>query len=149
LYEQNGYTTEKLFDTLALDILPVYYGALDAPNVTVLPSFVRASDFSSPTKLAQHLLFLDGNNEAYEAYFTWKRTSPDVAFDPKYLDLLAKQWAGPLEHRLTREQGIHNVRRAAACCRLCNKEFVSNAPEFRPVPRYWTRAEIQKVFYGK
>jgi hypothetical protein len=67
------YVTEKFFDPLMAGTVPVYRGA---PNIEDFAPgekcFINADDFSSPRELADYLNYLDGDAEAYEAYFKWK-----------------------------------------------------------------------------
>jgi hypothetical protein len=35
--------------------------------------FINVLDYDSPKKLAEYLLYLDGNKTAYNAYFKWKK----------------------------------------------------------------------------
>lgn len=121
---QNGYVTEKLFYTLNMPIIPVYYGWIQVPNVTKTPSFIRVTDFASPKSLSEYLLYLDENNAEYMKYHEWRFKS--IAFENGYLDKLSRYVAGPDEEmiyeRLTPRPAYPN--RVAQFCRLCNPEEV-------------------------
>lgn len=64
--------TEKFFSILQLDVVPVVFGAADYRTIAPKHSYIDALDFSSPTKLAEYLHLLDGNNELYMDYLEWK-----------------------------------------------------------------------------
>ena len=36
-------------------------------------AYIDVKDFESPKKLAEYLIYLDSNKEAYNAYFKWKK----------------------------------------------------------------------------
>ena len=67
------YATEKFFEILRHDIIPVVYG--DGSYSTYVPKsgYINAFDFSSAEQLAQYLMFLDKNKTAYNSYFKWKK----------------------------------------------------------------------------
>ncbi|KAH9261615.1 hypothetical protein BASA81_000271 [Batrachochytrium salamandrivorans] len=145
---QDGYVTEKLFFPLSQDVIPVYFGALDAPNITTTRSYIKASDFPTPELLAEYLVYLDNHPEKYHEYFAWKLRDEDV-FETAYLKTLAKQWIGARERAETREVKKHFADRTAACCRLCNREFMLQSTSNRQlVPKYLTSAQLQQRFYN-
>ncbi|XP_063585989.1 alpha-(1,3)-fucosyltransferase C-like [Penaeus indicus] len=66
------YATEKFFGTLKLNVIPVVYG-LGNYSIQAPPhSYIDALSFPSVKKLAEYLLYLDGNDTAYNEYFRWK-----------------------------------------------------------------------------
>ncbi len=71
-------------------------------------------DFSSPGELAEHLLRLDSNPEAYLAHFWWK-------------DHYRAVWS--------------KGRKSAAFCELCRKLHAPHEPAkvLRDVERWWWR----------
>lgn len=148
---QDGYVTEKLFTVLRMRILPVYLGALDAPNITLAnsPCFVRVSDFPTPKHLAEHLLRLDRDANEYNKYFQW-RSNPSL-FDPSYLDLVANKAPGKDENSWYKSAGAKFNRRAL-CCRLCDGELLAKLKVEHDQAQYvvhekWTDSQIQKVFF--
>jgi len=145
-----GYVTEKLFTVLNMGIVPVYLGAPDAPNITVTPSFIRAADFGNPKELAEYLLHLDAHPDEYMRYHAW-RTDPN-AFDPAYLDLVARQMPGQTELHTYRGHGYSKYARRAACCRLCDENMLERAKanHKRLVGGKWRTEEINhRLFQGK
>ena len=69
----NEYITEKFFDTLNYDILPVVLGAGDYSKYAPKSAFINAIDFPAPKQLAEYLAYLNSNQTAYNEYFKWKR----------------------------------------------------------------------------
>jgi hypothetical protein len=67
------YVTEKFFDPLLAGSVPVYLGA---PNIEEFAPghhcFIEASRFDSPRALAQYLMALDADQNAYAEYLRWK-----------------------------------------------------------------------------
>lgn len=67
------YVTEKFFQPLLAGSVPVYLGA---PNIDDFAPgehcFINAADFATAKELAEHLLMLNSNDQAYAEYFTWK-----------------------------------------------------------------------------
>ena len=82
------YVTEKFFHPFRVGIVPVYLGA---PNVEEFSpgkkSFINTADFQSPQELAEHLLWLDNNDDAYQEYFQWKRHP----LNPSFLKIISMQ----------------------------------------------------------
>ncbi|XP_051526639.1 4-galactosyl-N-acetylglucosaminide 3-alpha-L-fucosyltransferase 9-like [Myxocyprinus asiaticus] len=68
------YITEKLFNPLALGTVPVVLGPPRENYEQFIPSeaFIHVDDFPSPKELADHLKFLDQNEDIYRQYFTWR-----------------------------------------------------------------------------
>ena len=76
------YVTEKFFDPLISGSVPVYRGApnvdLFAPGVN---SFIDASKFAGPRELAEFLVYLDNNDEAYRSYLAWREAGLSTGFE--------------------------------------------------------------------
>lgn len=71
---EKDYLTEKFFDPLQVGCVPVYMGAPNADDFA--PGnhcFVNAADFSGPKELAEFLLELNEDDEAYNAYHAWRK----------------------------------------------------------------------------
>jgi len=139
-----GYTTEKLFMTMMMPVVVVYYGAINAPNITKTPSYIRASDFATPKALADYLLYLDAHDDEYLKYHAWRTDASQ--FDDYYLDMLSMRIPGPQELEPYYARKLPRHPRAAACCRLCDENYVKKAAATRQAKdlvtekwRYWVR----------
>lgn len=146
---QDGYVTEKLFFTLNIPVIPVYYGCLNVPNVTKTPSFIKASDFSSPKSLADYLLFIDTNNQEFMKFHEW-RWNPQL-FEEEYLHRLTFGAAGP-DEQLTYLNVSNGSNRYAQFCRLCNEKEVKRLASLPRDPRSFinpamTLNQIRKKFF--
>ncbi|XP_017541131.1 4-galactosyl-N-acetylglucosaminide 3-alpha-L-fucosyltransferase 9-like [Pygocentrus nattereri] len=69
------YITEKLFNPMISGTVPVVLGPPRANYEEFIPadSFIHVNDFKTPQELAEHLTYLDQNQEMYEQYFTWRK----------------------------------------------------------------------------
>jgi Glycosyltransferase family 10 (fucosyltransferase) C-term/Fucosyltransferase, N-terminal/Coenzyme PQQ synthesis protein D (PqqD) len=86
------YVTEKFFDPLLAGSVPVYLGA---PNIEDFAPgdhcFVNAADFADPRALADYLLEVSMDEQAYSRYFAWK----EQPFRPNFVRLLEQQQEHP------------------------------------------------------
>ena len=67
------YVTEKLFQTLMYDTVPVVLGGVDYDRFAPPHSFIDVRQFESAKQLADYLLLLDLSDHLYARYFDWKR----------------------------------------------------------------------------
>ncbi|CAF0794199.1 unnamed protein product [Brachionus calyciflorus] len=67
------YITEKLFDTLVFDIVPVVLGYGPYDQFIPRSAYINALDFKSPQHLVEYLIYLEKNSTAYNEYFKWKK----------------------------------------------------------------------------
>ena len=141
---------------LNLPVVPVYYGALNVPNVTTTPSFIKASDFEAPRLLAKYLDYLDQNDEAYMKYHEWRFDSSGSHFESEYLEKMARKVAGPDELMFYRDRHVKRFPRAAQCCRLCDEGYVQEQAEWRRenldktlVAQRMPKDRIGETFFGR
>ncbi|KAB0792778.1 hypothetical protein PPYR_14737 [Photinus pyralis] len=67
------YSTEKLYNALRKNVVPIVYGAGDY-NMSAPPgSVINVADFETVEQLADHLWYLHENATAYLEYFHWKK----------------------------------------------------------------------------
>ncbi len=67
------YVTEKLYNSMKKRVVPVVMGNGPYNNgITPPHSVIDFTDFDSPYKLAQYLLWLDEHPEEYLSYFWWQ-----------------------------------------------------------------------------
>ena len=129
-----GYVSEKLFVALRFGALPVYLGAPNVIRITATPSYVNVLDFGSVAALAGHLQFLAGNETAYMEYHAW-RLAGERGLDPEYMRLASGQIpthseisalnASELAAGSKTSSREAKLRLRAACCRLCNLNWVA------------------------
>lgn len=67
------YITEKFFNALKYDIIPVVLGGGDYSTVAPANSFIDASQFPNPERLAEHLTDIARNSSWYDSFFEWKK----------------------------------------------------------------------------
>ena len=68
----HDWVSEKYWRTVGQNIVPVVMGANYDEGAAIPGSFIDVSDFKSVKELADHLLYLDENDDAYNKYFSWK-----------------------------------------------------------------------------
>ena len=68
------YVTEKVWNILTLNIIPVVLGGADYKKLLPPKSYIDIKDFSSVKALADYLLMLSKNDVMYREYFSWKST---------------------------------------------------------------------------
>ena len=66
------YVTEKVWNILTLNIIPVVLGGADYKKLLPPKSYIDIKDFSSVKALADYLLMLSKNDVMYREYFAWK-----------------------------------------------------------------------------
>nr|XP_045620426.1 alpha-(1,3)-fucosyltransferase C-like isoform X2 [Procambarus clarkii] len=67
------YATEKFFNMLGLDVVPVVYGFGNYSVQAPPHSYIDALSFPTAKALADYLIYLHKNDTAYNEYFRWKR----------------------------------------------------------------------------
>ncbi|KAK4008383.1 hypothetical protein OUZ56_013524 [Daphnia magna] len=65
------YVTEKFFEIMRQDLIPVVYGGANYSQFAPLHSYINALDYT-PKELADYLKMLDANDMLYNEYFWWK-----------------------------------------------------------------------------
>lgn len=68
----DSYLTEKLWNALIIDVVPIVLGGYDYSKFFLPKSYIDVKDFSSPEKLADYLHMLDKNDGLYNEYLHWK-----------------------------------------------------------------------------
>lgn len=74
------YITEKLYNALRHNVVPVVMGASREEYRSAAPfhSYIHVDDFASPRDLAEYLQLLGRNETLYNEFFRWKRTGEFV-----------------------------------------------------------------------
>ena len=65
------YVTEKFFEMIGRNIIPVVLGGADYASIAPPHSYINAMDYT-PHQLADYLMQLDANDTLYTEYFWWK-----------------------------------------------------------------------------
>jgi hypothetical protein len=65
------YVTEKFFEMMGRNIVPVVMGGADYTVIAPPHSYINALDYT-PKQLAEYLMELDRNDTLYAEYFWWK-----------------------------------------------------------------------------
>lgn len=102
------YVTEKFFNILNYDIVPVVMGGANYSAIAPPHSFIDALQFDGPKELADYLMKLDREDGLYGEYFKWKNS-------------------------FTVEAGVEQMARHAFCdlCAKLHKSDVENKEEQR------------------
>ena len=67
------YVTEKLYNALSYDVVPVVYGGANYSNFAPPRSYIDTLNFDTPELLAEHLNWLMKHPHEYSKYFEWKK----------------------------------------------------------------------------
>ncbi|XP_017009342.2 alpha-(1,3)-fucosyltransferase C [Drosophila takahashii] len=85
----DDYVTEKLFDALHRNIIPVVFGGADYSRILPPHSYIDANRFETVAGLAQYLNFVGGDPAEYVSYFWWRRHYRLASSSP-FCDLCAR-----------------------------------------------------------
>eukprot|EP00091_Calanus_sinicus_P007279 TRINITY_DN18262_c0_g1_i1.p1 TRINITY_DN18262_c0_g1~~TRINITY_DN18262_c0_g1_i1.p1 ORF type:complete len:150 (-),score=29.34 TRINITY_DN18262_c0_g1_i1:34-483(-) len=66
------YVTEKIFNALRLNTIPIVLGGANYTKILPPGSFINAGNFESPKALAAYLQTVLYNSTLYESYFSWR-----------------------------------------------------------------------------
>lgn len=66
------YVTEKFFNVLNYDVVPVVFGGALYKDIAPRNSFIDATQFPNPKDLAAYLSTVLSNSTLYNSFFTWK-----------------------------------------------------------------------------
>ena len=64
--------TEKFFNILPYNVIPVVYNGADMLRLAPPHSFIDVGEFKSVEKLADYLILLDRNDELFASHFWWR-----------------------------------------------------------------------------
>ena len=69
-----GYTTEKFFDALGQNSIPVVLSSPDILRYAPTPNaFINAADFASPQHLASFMQHVRHNASLFQSFFEWRK----------------------------------------------------------------------------
>ncbi|KAM7348079.1 alpha-(1,3)-fucosyltransferase C isoform 1-T2 [Cochliomyia hominivorax] len=80
------YITEKLYNILKRNIIPIVYGGANYENFLPPHSYINVEDYESPQDLVNYLMYLSENREEYMRYFWWRQYY-DLKFYSPFCDL--------------------------------------------------------------
>lgn len=94
-----GWTTEKMYDPLAVHAIPIFWGDPEVHRVFQAGCFINARDFAGPEELADYVLRVDDTPELYRRYvetppFTDNRAS-SVFSEEALLDFFGGIFSAP------------------------------------------------------
>jgi hypothetical protein len=84
------YVTEKFFDILNYNIIPVVYGNGNYDHYIPKNAYINARDYVSPKELSDYLNYLNKNTTAYLEYFKWRKYLIKKPFEPDGLSFLCE-----------------------------------------------------------
>jgi len=124
------YITEKLWRTINVGAVPVYYGSSKLSVASWLPngadSAIFISDFLDPTKLAAELLRIDADDGAYESYLLHK-LSDRVSNVALKKSLSRRKWGVSLDDVVEKGSFVSSFE-----CFLCDRLHESLKDNFKP-----------------
>jgi hypothetical protein len=92
--ELSGWTTEKMYDPLAVHTVPIFWGDRRAVEYFNPEAFINAYDFKSLSELADYVCEVDTNEALYLRYLQAppfrNNTPPDVFSESKLLYFLGR-----------------------------------------------------------
>ena len=101
----DDYVTEKFFEIMNHDIVPVVYGGANYSRIAPPHSYIDALKFT-PETLANYLKLLDASDKLYNEYFWWKGHYTVEAG----LETMARNGFCELCKKLHQDQGIKNYK---------------------------------------
>lgn len=85
------YVTEKFFNTLERNVIPVVYGGGNYSHIAPPHSYINVEDFENVESLANYLRQLQNDVKSYMKYFEWKKNYyVDSSSDRYMCELCAK-----------------------------------------------------------
>ncbi|CAG2106166.1 unnamed protein product [Medioppia subpectinata] len=66
------YVTEKLFNAMQYDIIPIVFGSANYTAILPPNSYIDALQFPTVPTLVDHLMEVSSNEILYKSYFQWK-----------------------------------------------------------------------------
>ncbi|XP_065296346.1 glycoprotein 3-alpha-L-fucosyltransferase A-like [Dermacentor albipictus] len=116
------YITEKFFNALRHNVVPVVMGASREDYLAAAPyhSYIHVDDFGSPKELAEYLQLLSRNRTLYNQYFEWKGTGEFV--NTYFWCRLCAMLHAPPAPAKRRTQSVRDWWRKDACASTIEQE---------------------------
>lgn len=83
------YVTEKFYNALKRQIVPVVFGGADYSKIAPPRSYINAEKFKTAKDLADYLIYLDTHPKEYARYFWWRKFYRLTSRSP-FCDLCSK-----------------------------------------------------------
>ena len=77
----DDYVTEKLFNVLRYDVIPVVYGGANYSKILPPNSYIDVQDFTTIQTLVNYLKKVGNDERLYRSYFDWKQSKSSVEVD--------------------------------------------------------------------
>ena len=68
----SDYVTEKFFNILKYDVIPVTFNGADMASIAPPHSYINTMDFDTPGALAKHMEHIASDDALYASYFWWR-----------------------------------------------------------------------------
>ncbi|KAJ3649183.1 hypothetical protein Zmor_020938 [Zophobas morio] len=94
------YVTEKLYNVLKRNIVPIVYGGADYNTIAPPNSVINVMDFKSVKDLVAYIRQLDIHPEEYLKYFEWKKDYVSDTSNQLALCTLCKKLNEPIETKV-------------------------------------------------
>ncbi|KAL3286435.1 hypothetical protein HHI36_000943 [Cryptolaemus montrouzieri] len=85
------YVTEKLFNILQKNVLPIVYGSADYSNIAPPNSYINVRNYRNISEFIEYIKQLDENPELYLRYLQWKKENVIEIYPQKALCDLCKK----------------------------------------------------------
>jgi len=99
--ELAGWTTEKMYDPLAVHTVPIFWGDPRAVEYFNPEAFINAYDFKNLSELADYVCAVDADETLYQKYLEAppfrNNTPPDVFSEERLLDFLGRIFTSPIK----------------------------------------------------
>ena len=99
--ELEGWTTEKMYDPLAIHTVPIFWGDRRASDHFNPAAFINAYDFKSLSELADYVCAVDEDEKLYRKYLEAPpfrdNVPPPVFSEDRLLDFLEKVFTTPIK----------------------------------------------------
>ena len=99
--ELEGWTTEKMYDPLAVHTVPIFWGDRRAVEYFNPEAFINAYDFKNLSELADYVCAVDTDETLYRKYLEAppfrNNTPPDVFSEERLLDFLGRIFTSPIK----------------------------------------------------
>ena len=109
--ELDGWTTEKMYDPLAVHTVPIFWGDRRAVEYFNPEAFISAYDFKSLSELADYVCEVDSNEALYLRYLQAPpfryNTPPDVFSEAELLDFFGQIFDAKLKPVAQRRWFFH------------------------------------------